>query len=202
MQEMKYFVPNETFDNAIRNEEKGVLKALLIGVISNDPTFSTTEYDEATAYVKAKSEKMNGSVLNLLEAYSKQEDEYAKPQESWDEEYYRMLLVWYRDNYADERLSYIKTVGKEVYKNKPTLGKSKHHNRLMSEKQANHNIVGKNTTAKKNLVVMAAGNDVRTTQLPITEWFKENWKWIATVIAVIAAVVAVICLLLNKQGGV
>ena len=112
MQEMKYFIPNETFDNAIRNKEKGGLKALLIGIIGSDPTFSTTEYDEANAYIKAKSEKINGSVLNLVEPYSKQEDEYIKPQEKWDEEYYLMLLVWYRNNYASERLSNIKAVGK------------------------------------------------------------------------------------------
>ena len=62
MQEMKYFIPNETFDNAIKNEEKGVLKALLIGIIGSDPTFSTTEYDEAAAYVKAKSEKIKSEL--------------------------------------------------------------------------------------------------------------------------------------------
>lgn len=198
MQDMKYFIPNETFDNAIKNGEKGVLKALLIGIIGSDPTFSTTEYDEATAYVNAKSEKVNGSVLNLLEAYCKQEDEYEKAQENWDEEYYQMLLVWYRDNYAVERLSNIKTVGKEVYKNKPTLGKSKRHNRLMAQKQTVQNTNGNIHSPKKAPVVMAAGNDVRKTRLPIGEWFKQNWKWVAAIAAVIAVVATIICLLSNK----
>lgn len=198
MQDMKYFIPNETFDNAIKNGEKGVLKALLIGIIGSDPTFSTTEYDEATAYVNAKSEKVNGRVLNLLEAYCKQEDEYEKAQENWDEEYYQMLLVWYRDNYAVERLSNIKTVGKEVYKNKPTLGKSKRHNRLMAQKQTVQNTNGNIHSPKKAPVVMAAGNDVRKTRLPIGKWFKQNWKWVAAIAAVIAVVATIICLLSNK----
>lgn len=198
MQEMKYFIPNETFDNAIKNEEKGVIKALLIGIIGSDPTFSTTEYEEATAYVKDKSEKMNGSVLNLLEAYSKQEDEYAKPQESWDEEYYQMLLVWYRDNYAAERLSNIKTVGKEVYKNKPTLGKSKRHNRLIAQKQTAPSTSGGAQFPKKAPVVMATGNDVRNTRLTIAEWFKQNWKWVAIIASIIGAATAIICLFSNR----
>lgn len=198
MQEMKFFIPNETFDNAIKKEEKGVLKALLIGIIGSDPTFSTTEYDEATAYVKAKSEKMNGSVLNLLEAYSKQEDEYEKAQENWDEEYYRMLLVWYRDNYAADRLSNIKTVGKEVYKNKPTLGKSKRHNRLMAQKQTVQSTSGNVHSPKKAPVVMAAGNDVRKTRLPIAAWFKENLKWVVAIAGAIALIVAIIYLFSNK----
>lgn len=198
MQEMKYFIPNETFDNAIRNKEKGGLKALLIGIIGSDPTFSTTEYDEANAYIKAKSEKINGSVLNLVEPYSKQEDEYIKPQEKWDEEYYLMLLVWYRNNYASERLSNIKAVGKEVYKNKPTLGKSKRYNRLMSEKKTSQNTVEKKPTVKKAPVVMATGNDVRTTRLPIVKWLKANWKWVSTGAAVLTAVVTIICIITNK----
>lgn len=198
MQEMKYFIPNETFDNAIKNEEKGVLKALLIGIIGSDPTFSTTEYDEATAYIKEKSEKMNGREINLLEMYSKQEDEYEKTQENWDEEYYQMLLVWYRDNYATERLVNIKTVGKEVYKNKSTLGKSKCHNRLMTEKQTIQRDSRNGHTGKKAHVVMAAGNDVRKTRLPITVWFKQNWKWVTAFAGTVALVIAIICLFSNK----
>ena len=198
MQEMRYFIPNETFDNAIKNEEKGILRALLISIIGSDPTFSTTEYDEAIEYIKAKSEKMNGRVLNLLEIYSKQEDEYEIKQENWNEEYYQMLLVWYRDNYAAERLSNIKTVGKEVYKNKPTLGKSKYHNRLMTKKQNIQSTTGNVHSQKKAPVVMAAGNDVRKTRLPVGEWFKQNWKWFAAFAGMITLIIAIICVFSNK----
>lgn len=182
MQDMKYFIPNDTFDNAIKNKEKGVLKALLIGIIGSDPTFATTEYAEATDYVKATSEKFNGSAINLSEPYVEQEDEYTKTPENWDEEYYRMLLVWYRNNYADERLTNIKNVGEEVYKNKLTLGKAKLQNR----------------TSKKAPIVMTTGNDVRKTRLSICEWFKQNCKWIAAIAAVIAVIATIICLLSDK----
>ena len=178
MQEMKYFIPNDTFDNAIKNKEKGVLKALLIGIIGSDPTFVTTEYEEANEYIKFKSEKMNGNMLNLLEAYCKQEGEYTKTQENWDEEYYQMLLVWYRDNYASERLSNIKKVGKEVYKNKATLGKAKQQNRVMQQKETKQNLPRNMQSSKKGSVVRSTGNNVSKTRLTIIEWFKHNWWWL------------------------
>ena len=198
MQDMKYFIPNDTFDNAIKNKEKGVLKALLIGIIGSDPTFATTEYVEATDYVKATSEKLNGSSINLSETFVEQEDEYTKTPDNWDEEYYRMLLVWYRDNYADERLANIKCVGKEVYKNKLTLGKAKRQNRMSPQNETENKISTNAHSPKKAPVVMAAGNDVRKTRLPIGEWFKQNWKWIAAIAAVVAVIATIICLISNK----
>lgn len=198
MQDMKYFIPNDTFDNAIKNKEKGVLKALLIGIIGSDPTFATTEYAEATDYVKATSEKLNGSSINLSEPYVEQEDEYTKMPDNWDEKYYRMLLVWYRDNYADERLANIKRVGKEVYKNKLTLGKAKRQNSVSPQKEP----VNKTSTSTYSLpkapVVMAADNDARNTRSSIGEWFKQNWKWAAAIFVAIAAITTTICLLSNK----
>ncbi len=80
----KYFISNDTYDNAIRNNEKGVLKALLIGIIGSDPTFATTEYDEANSYIKKKSEQINGKAIDLSEPYSEQEGEYTKTQDNWD----------------------------------------------------------------------------------------------------------------------
>jgi hypothetical protein len=68
MQDMKYFIPNDTFDNAIKNKEKGVLKALMIGIIGSDPTFATTEYAEATDYV-----------INRFRSYTHPEISISKP---------------------------------------------------------------------------------------------------------------------------
>ena len=150
-----------------------------------------------TAYVKEKSEKMNGSAINLIESYSEQEDEYTRTKESWDEEYYRMLLVWYRDNYAAERLSNIKKVGKEVYKNKPTLGKSKRQNRLTTQTESP--VISEETPfSKKAPIVMATGNDIRQSRLTIGEWFKQNWQWVALIAGGVAAVTAIICLLSHR----
>lgn len=129
----EYFYPNNTFDKCIKNKEKGTLRALLVGIIGSDPTFVTTEYDEAIDYIKRKSKEINGSPLELTESYVEQEDEYTLPREKWNEEYFRMMLLWYRDNFADERLQLIKKVGKEVYKNKLTLGVAKKMNRRKKE---------------------------------------------------------------------
>ena len=129
----EYFYPNNTFDKCIKNNEKGTLRALLAGIIGSDPTFVTTEYDEAIDYIKRKSKEINGNPLELTESYVEQEDEYTLPREKWNEEYFRMMLLWYRDNFADERLQLIKKVGKEVYKNKLTLGVTKKMNRRKKE---------------------------------------------------------------------
>lgn len=198
MLEMKYFIPNDTYDEAIRNKEKGVLRALLIGIIGSDPTFATKEYAEAVAYVKNQSEKLVGAELDLSEPYQVQEEEYVKKQEEWTEEYYRMLLVWYRDNYAQERFQTIKTVGKEVYKNKLTLGKAKLQNRNGSSvppRQTN------GTQRKKASVVRATGNDNGNKRLPFLEWLKCNWKSVVAVgvgIAAVIGVIATISCLLSK----
>ena len=194
----KYFYPNDTFDNAIRNNEKGVLRALLVGIIGSDPTFATTEYDEANSYIRKKSEQVNGKAIELSETYIEQDGEYTKTQDNWDEKYYQMLLVWYEDNYAAERLPNIKAVGKEVYKNKPTFGKAKQHNRIMAKNQAAEKTSGNRAAAKKAPVVMATGNDERNTRLPLGEWFKQNWKWIALIAGAIAAVATIVAQLSGK----
>ena len=42
-----YFNPNETYKKAILSKDVGALRALLVGIIGSDPTFATTEYEEA-----------------------------------------------------------------------------------------------------------------------------------------------------------
>lgn len=187
MQEMKYFIPNETFDRAIQNKEKGVLRALLIGIIGSDPTFATSEYEEASAYVERKSESFNNAVLNLNESLQKQEGEYQETKDGWSEEYYQMLLVWYRDNYADERLQTIKEVGKDVYRNKPTLGKSKKQNRLSQQVTSKTINTRDGQPCTKDTVVRATGNDEGKERLAVTDWLRKNWWMIAAIGACIAA---------------
>lgn len=121
----KYFNPNETYDNAIKNKDKGALRSLLCGIIGSDPTFATTQFEEALKYIKTESDIIHGEELDLEESYSKQSDEYVLDRSKWNEEYFQMLLLWLRYNFSlNKRLSNIKAVGKEVYKNKPTFGKS------------------------------------------------------------------------------
>ena len=198
MQEMDFFRPNEVFDNAIENEEHGVLKALLIGIIGADPTFATTEYEEALEYIKERSEIKNGEAINLSEARSTQGDEYKKGPESWDEEYYRMLLVWYRDNYADERLDYIKEVGKVVYKDKVTWGKSRAEIRETDRNQTSK-ARKISSRKKKDIMLRAINNDTNKKRVPIITWFQHNWRLISVGFSVISLIVIIIWLLSKKE---
>ena len=130
----KFFNPDETYDKAIRNKDAGVLRALLTGIIGSDPTFVTSEFDEAQAYIRDKSIELNGEELVLNEDFKRQEDEVEKTIEGeWDEHYFQMNLVWLRDNFnLSNRLPKIKRIGEVVYRNKKTLGKSKIESRKSS----------------------------------------------------------------------
>lgn len=174
---MGYFNPNETYISAIRKGETGVLKALLVGIISGDPTFATNEFLEASKYIETESERLNGCKLSLFEQYSKQEDEYNQEKKEWNENYFQMQLVWLRDNFSQERIQKIKEIGQEVYKNKNTLGKMKKHN-----------------LEKKDNVVIAAGNDQRNKRLfhsQVTS-LSNNWWILLLLIIVICFIVFVI----------
>ena len=140
-------------------------------------------------------------VKNLHKTYDKQEDEYTKTQENWDEEYYRMLLVWYRDNYADERLADIKSVGKEVYKDKLTLGKAKLQNRATPQKKIEPETSINEELPKKAQVVMATDNDEKKKRLSVGEWLKENWKCLALVAGIATGVVAVIATIIKLSSN-
>ena len=189
MQEMQYFIPNETFNNAIKRKEKGVLKALLIGIIGSDPTFETEEYHEAESYIESQSKNLNGEVLNLLEPYQRQEDEYTRTEaEGWDEDYYQMLLVWYRDNFAKERFQTIQVVGKVVYRDKPTLGKSKRHNRVIASHSLPRHTSVNEIQRKKVSVVRSTDNDEVKERLK--QGSGSKWKRVLVSAAIIFTVIA------------
>ncbi|WP_454388705.1 hypothetical protein [Streptococcus sp. Marseille-Q8145] len=179
MEDMKYFIPNSTYDDAIKNKEVGVLRGLLIGIIGSDPTFSTREFSEAKRYIKEKSIEYHGEKIKLTEPYVKQEDEYEK--EMWDEDYYKLQLVWFRDNFAKARFIKIKEEGKIIYKDKMTYGKAKLQNRLSVSSQSKGNSI------KKESVVIATGNDEKKKRLSFVEWTKKNWWWILILVALIAS---------------
>lgn len=179
MDDMKYFIPNSTYDDAIKEKKVGVLRALLIGIIGSDPTFSTREFSEAKKYIEEESLKYHGEKLKLTEPYLKQEDEYEK--EEWDEDYYKLQLVWFRDNFAKVRFDKIKEEGKIVYKDKMTYGKAKLQNRTSSSSQSKVNSI------KKESVVIATGNDEKKERLSFLGWIKKNWWWILIIAALIAS---------------
>lgn len=179
MEDMVFFIPNATYDDAIKEKKVGVLRALLIGIIGADPTFSTKEFGEAQKYIEEESVKYHGEKLSLVEPYKKQEDEYE--QEVWDEAYYKLQLVWFRDNFSKARFDKIKEEGKIVYKDKMTYGKAKSQNRSSSLLQS------KDNTSKKDIIVIATGNDEKVKRLSLGGWYKINWWWILIMVALIAS---------------
>lgn len=202
----KYFNPNTTYKKAITDQDKVVLKALLVGIIGADPTFATTEFDEAMDYIK-KSLKENGEKLILEEPYEMQEDEYEK--DDWDEEYYKMQLLWFQDNFdLNKRLSRIKEIGKKIYQNKTTWGKIKKERNISKERQSDKmrgsKTKKKNIGAKRNnrgksvkkvTVVRATGDDMKEVRLSkkgSDSWIKKYWKIIVIGVIVIFIFGAVI----------
>ena len=120
-----YFNASEAYNKAIKERDNVGLKALLVGIIGADPTFATTEFDEALKYIKDKSVEYNGEELVLDEDYKVQEGEYQSTE--WDEDYYKMKLVWLQDNFAiKERLLEIEKTGEKVFADKNTFGKLKY----------------------------------------------------------------------------
>lgn len=119
---MTYFEASSTFEKAIQSKDVDAIRALLVGIIGADPTFATTEFQEALEYVKGR---LNST--SIEEKYKRQSDEYKlENSEEWDEKYFQMNLVWLRDNFdIKDRLKHIKEVGKMAYLKRNTIGKSK-----------------------------------------------------------------------------
>lgn len=186
-----YFNPNETYDKAIRSQDKMALRTLLVGVIGSDPTFATSEFEEAIQYIRNKSIEINGQEISLNEEYVKQEDEYKKEDAYWDESYYLLNLVWLMDNFAiEERLPDIKKMGKVVYRNKQTMGKTKVENGYST---LSYSAKKEGDVLKKGTVVKATGDDYEEKRLTINcfyGWIKERWYWgVMTVIIIISVLV-------------
>lgn len=183
----KFFNPDATYSNAIKNKDIGVLRALLTGIIGSDPTFATTEFDEAKRYIDDQSMAISGEKLEITETFKIQEDEVEGAE--WDEKYFQMNLVWLRDNFnLDTRLPKIKEIGQFVYKDKTTLGKSKIENRRQAAVEP---ISVRKSMRKKERTIRATGdghsNDSRLIDI-IVEWIKEHWVGVAFVIVVISLV--------------
>lgn len=126
-----YFYISSTWEKLVSEKDYGAMKALLVGIIGSDPTWCTTEFDEAISYLK----KNGISISDLTDSYKLNDGENDTSHLSkleWTEEVYQLLLLNLRYNFnLDKRLPLIKEMGKYVYKNKNTYGKNKfkaHHN--------------------------------------------------------------------------
>lgn len=196
----KFFNPDATYSNAIKNKDIGVLRALLTGIIGSDPTFATTEFDEAKRYIDDQSMAIYGEKLEITEAYKIQEDEVEEAE--WDEKYFQMNLVWLRDNFnLDNRLPKIKKIGQFVYKNKTTLGKSKVENRRQAVVEP-ISMRERSYVQKKEQTIRATGdghsNDSRLID-KIVEWIKEHWVGVAIGVAFVIVFIGLIMKFTGKN---
>jgi hypothetical protein len=179
----KFFVPSSAYKDAINNKDKGALKALLVGILGLDPTFETTEFNEAISFINDESIRIHGERIVLDEFYKKQEDEYYIDNENdYTESYYGLNLVWLRDNFSvKERVPMIKKIGFVVYKDKPTMGKTKRKQQDLRK----GNVI-KNTVA---IPTSTSGN--KSKWLLFVEFIKRRWWWIFIIVAAVGTFIAV-----------
>ena len=183
---MNYFKPSGTFENAIETSDVEAIKALLVGIIGADPTFATSEFQEAFNYVKSKKKSMI-----IEEEYQKQSDEHRiNDPDKWNEKYFQMNLVWLRDNFnISNRLEHIREVGQEAYAEKNTIGKSK-----IKQLQSG------NSKEKKERIVRTTVDDVSVNRLNSKkDSFNWNYFWISLgVIVALALISFAICKFVNS----
>lgn len=197
-----FFNPDETYSNAIRNKDVGVLRALLTGIVGSDPSFATTEFDEAKEYIDDQSMTINGEKLEITEAYKIQEDEVDIDETEWNEKYFQMNLVWLRDNFnLDTRLLKIKKIGQLVYKNKTTLGKSKAENRKQAVSES-ISMRKRDSMKKKEQAIRSTGDGHSTDNRlidKIVKWIKEFGVGMAILAMLAISFISIIIKLAGKN---
>lgn len=121
-----FFHTNDAYENAIRTQNKEQLRFLLAHIIADDPTFATTEFEEALEYIKKESMAIHGQEIKLEEKYVIQEEEETYSQEKNTETFYNLNLLWLQKNFCiQRRLPLIRDLGKQLFSSKPTIGKKK-----------------------------------------------------------------------------
>lgn len=88
------------------------VRTAIIGIISADPTFSTSKYDEAINYV----------TQNNIELFEKLDEEGFPPIEKvksqWDKSYFARATIYCENNFCHERINHLKEVGKQVFESR------------------------------------------------------------------------------------
>lgn len=89
------------------------VRTAIIGIISSDPAFNRSKYDDAINYVKN-----NGISLSIL---FEKLDENNVPKinnnkEEWDKAYFAKASINCERNFCLERINHLREVGRNVYK--------------------------------------------------------------------------------------
>lgn len=97
------------FRNAIRDKDYRSLKVNTVSCILNDPTFERGETEEVLKI-------LHKEVPGIFEEYAKLDFEEQAERDRWNKRYFTKLTFCFQENFAEERLAYIKEVGRAVHK--------------------------------------------------------------------------------------
>lgn len=97
---------NETLERALAEKNVLNIRNALSALTFADRGFYTDEFDDALQ--KAES-------LSIEGLYEPFDGEEFKPEDEWDEEYWRYLNASLIDNFCAERIEMLKKVGRKVY---------------------------------------------------------------------------------------
>jgi len=99
----------KAFWQAVKEKDFLCLKVNAASAMLDDPTF---ERGEAEQVLKILEEK----VPEIFEDYVVESYEQRLNPEEWDKRYFTKLVYWFQENFAKERVPYIKEVGQVVHR--------------------------------------------------------------------------------------
>lgn len=99
----------DNFKEALKNKNYLTLKVNTCSALLNDPTQMSKAVQTCLTLLKKYTPE-------IFEKYKKLSYEERLPRDKWDKRYYTKLVYWFQENFAVERLSYLKEVGRVVHK--------------------------------------------------------------------------------------
>lgn len=133
---------HEGFKKLVKDRDYAGIRYYLCAIIRDDPTFKTSEYEEAEKYL------FENGMEDIYQPYAKVPGEPGdKDRSQWNDGYFLDRSHALIENFSRERLAHVKEVGEYVYRDKPTPGKEE----AAKKAQAAQDKPGtsKNTTAPK-----------------------------------------------------
>lgn len=98
-----------------KDDNRVWLKGTTMNAMWNDPTF---EYGETEKLL----ERLKNEIPEIFEVEKQLPYEKRLDPSLWDEDYFAIVTYWFKENFAESRIPYIKEVGRAVYKQKKQNG--------------------------------------------------------------------------------
>lgn len=99
----------QEFWQAVRSKDYDALKTNAVSSMLDDPTFARGETDEVLKILKERCPEIFEEEVHL-------DYEERLEHSQWDKRYFTKLTYWFQENFAESRVPYIKSVGREVHK--------------------------------------------------------------------------------------